>query len=111
MATIIGKAKQLSLAVHALSSHKVYNRAWSLFGEYLKLYQRDIHHLRELDLVEFVTFLALAEMARASIHTYVSGVKHHLKIHSLPDFSTGFALALVLKACLIPPTPQMFISL
>ena len=97
MATIRGKAKQLSLAAHALSSHKVYDRAWSLFGDYLKLYQKDIHHLQELDLVKFVAFLALAEMAGASIHTYISGVKHHLKIWSLPDFSTSFALALVLK--------------
>ena len=44
-----------------------------------------------------MAFLALAEMAGASIHKYVSGVKHHLKIWSLPDFSTSFALALVLK--------------
>ena len=56
-----------------------------------------MHKLQELDLVEFIAFLAIAEMAGASIHLYVSGVKHHLKIQSLPDFSTNFTLALVLK--------------
>ena len=43
LATIWGKAKQLALAAHVLGSHKVYDWAWSLFGEYLKMYQKDLY--------------------------------------------------------------------
>ena len=97
LATLRAKAKQLTLAAHYVAPHKFYEKAWCLFGEDLKLYQKDLNNLQELDLVEFIAFPAIAEMAGECIHSYVSGIKHHFKIWSLSDFSTSFALALVLK--------------
>ena len=52
--------------------------------------------------MEFITCLLLIPLAMGSIWTYVSGVRHHLKIRLLPDFSTSFLIALVLQGVTSP---------
>ena len=53
--------------------------------------------LKEFDFVEFVAFLSMANLALATILSYISGVKYHLRIRFLNDFNNSFLLKLVAK--------------
>lgn len=61
------------------------------------MYNNSLFALSEMDIVEFIAFLSLAYMASATNQTYMSGIRHHLKIRYLPDFQNSFLLNLVLK--------------
>ena len=50
-----------------------------------------------MDIMEFIAFLSLAQLAQSTIGSYVSGVRHHLRLNNLPTFENNFMLKLVLK--------------
>ena len=60
--------------------------AWELFNWFLTVYNKQLHALCDLDLVEFISMLSLIPLAGTTIRTYVSGVRHHLKIKTLARF-------------------------
>ena len=68
-----------------------------MFNRFLVVYNKNLHALRDVDLVEFISMLSLIPLAGTTIRTYVSGVRHHLKIRLLPDFQAIFLISLVLK--------------
>ena len=47
--------------------------------------------------MNFVAFLSMANLALATILSYIFGVKYHLRIRFLNDFSDSFLLRLVAK--------------
>ena len=48
-------------------------------------------------MLEFVSYLSLAELAPATIQLYFSGVRAHLHWHNLPSFKDSFVIKLILK--------------
>ena len=96
MATIHEHTKQLIKLAHRPNTHSICDHVWDLFNCFLLLCNKDVHALTEHDLVEFIAFLSLVPMVGPLIHTYVSGVCHHLKIHMLNNFQHSFLIALVL---------------
>ena len=68
---------------------------------HLQLYDKSLFALREFDFVEFVAFLSMANLAPATILSYISGVKYHLRIRFLNDFNDSFLLKLVAKELLV----------
>ena len=66
-------------------------------------YNKGIHQLQELDMVEFVTFMSLGGLAPATIVTKMSGVKHHLQLRGVNDFNDSFLLRLTLKGVATTP--------
>ena len=48
-------------------------------------------------MLEFVSYLSLAELAPATIQLYFSGVRAHLRWHNLPSFKDSFVIKLILK--------------
>ena len=91
---------------HHPVTHGVYDRVWQLFNRFLICYNKDMHALHDLDLVEFISMLSLIPLAGSTIHMYISGVRHHLKIRLLPDFQTSFIISLVLKGATSPESPS-----
>ena len=77
--------------------HQVYHRAWVVFNKHLDLYHKDLEDIAEMDMMEFITFLSLGQLAPSTISSYVSRVHHHLRIRNLPTFEDNFLLKLVLK--------------
>ena len=63
---------------------------------HLQLY-KSLFASREFDFVKFVVFLSMAGLALATILSYISGVKYHLRIRFLNDFNDSFLLKLVAK--------------
>ena len=63
---------------------------------------KPLNNLHEQDLVQFIAFLSLIPLVLGTIHTYISGVHHHLKICLLPDFQNSFMIALVLRGLTLP---------
>ena len=51
-------------------------------------------YFQEMDMVDFVAFLSLGGLVPATIVTYMSGVKHHLRIRGAHDFNDSFLLCL-----------------
>ena len=49
-----------------------------------------------IDLVEFVGFMSLGGLAASTITTYISDVRHKLKLMGKEDFQQSFLLKLVL---------------
>ena len=84
----------------------MYDRAWELFQDFLNIYKKALHALAESDLIEFISLLSLIPLAPRMIKTYISGVRHHLKIHLLPDFAKSFMIALLLKGLTLPEDDQ-----
>ena len=70
--------------------------------QYLTTYNKTLDDLSEHLLMEFIACLSLIPLAPGSIQTYISGVRHHLKIRLLPDFSSSFLITLVLKGVTSP---------
>ena len=87
----------LGSLAHQPATHGVYDRAWELFNRFLMPYNKTLHALCDLDLVEFISLLSLIPLAGTTIRTYILGVGHHLKIRLLPDFQSSFIISLVLK--------------
>ena len=77
--------------------HQVYDRAWVMFNKHLELYHKDFEEIQEVDKIKFITFLSLGQLAPSTIPSYVSGVRHHLRLRNLHTFEDNFLLKLVLK--------------
>ena len=77
--------------------YKSYNRAWNLFTAFLINYGINLHDLQEQHMLEFVSYLSLAELTPATIQLYFSGVRVHLCWHNLPSFKDSFVIKLILK--------------
>ena len=75
----------------------MYNRAWQVFTKYLQLYDKELCDIKEVTIMEFIAFLSLGPLAQSTIALYVSGVRHHLRLRSLPTYEDNFMLKLVLK--------------
>ena len=61
------------------------------------MYQKELQDIKEVDIIEFITFLSLGQLAQTTIATYASGLQHHLRLRNLPTFEDNFMLKLVLK--------------
>ena len=77
-------------------THQVYNRVWVVFKKHLDFYHKDLEDIAEMDMIEFIVFLSLGQLAPSTI-AYVFSVHHHLRIRNLPTFGDNFLLKLVLK--------------
>lgn len=76
------------------------------------MYNKSLYALLKMDMVEFVAFLSLADTAPATIQTYISGIRHHLKIRYLPDIQNSFLLKLLFKeVAQLPKAPNVCIPL
>ena len=75
----------------------MYDRAWKIFLNHLQLYDKELQDITEMDIIEFIAFLSLVQLAQSTITSYVSGVWHHLYLNNLPTFEDNFMLTLVLK--------------
>ena len=88
--------KLIDLA-HKGHTHQVYDIAWVVFIKHLNLYQKELDDISEIDMIEFVAFLSLGQLASSTITSYGSEVRHHLRLRNLPTFEDNFLLKLVLK--------------
>ena len=88
--------KLIDLA-HKEHTHQVYDRAWVVFSKHLELYHKDLEEIQEVDIIKFIAFLSLGHLAPSTMSSYVSGVKHHLRLRNLLTFEDNFLLKLVLK--------------
>ena len=61
------------------------------------MYQKELQDIKEVNIIEFIAFLSLGQLAQTTIATYVSGVWHHLQLRNLLTFEDNFMLKLVLK--------------
>ena len=75
----------------------MYDRAWVVFNKHLDLYHKGLEDTAEMDMIEFIAFLSLGQLAPSTISSYISGVCHHLRIRNLLTFEDSFLLKLVLK--------------
>ena len=75
----------------------MYDRAWVIFNKHLDLYHKELEDISEINMIEFIACLSLGQLAPSTITSYVSGVRHHLKLRNLPMFEDNFLLKLVLK--------------
>ena len=63
-----------------------------MFLNFISVYSKDLNFLHDIDLVEFVGFMSLGGL----ITTYISGVRHKLKLLGKDDFQHSFLLKLIL---------------
>ena len=56
-----------------------------------------MHDLHEQHMLEFVSYLSLAELAPATIQLYFLAVRAHLSWRNLPSFKDSFVIKLILK--------------
>ena len=56
-----------------------------------------------MGMVEFMAFMSLAGLVPTTIITYISGVKHHLRVRGARDFNDSFLLKLTLKGVAASP--------
>ena len=97
LANLRTHAEHLVILAHQKNTICVYDRAWGIFMAHLQLYDKSLFPLSEFDFVEFVAFLSMADLAPATILSYISEVKYHLRIRFLNDFKDSFLLKLVAK--------------
>ena len=97
LANLRHHAEHLVILAHKKNTHSVYDRAWDIFMAHLQLYNKLLFALEEFHVVEFVTFLSMANLVPAKILSYILGVKYHLRIRFLNDFIYSFLLKLVAK--------------
>ena len=78
--------------------HSVYDRAWQMFINFITVYSKDLKFLWDIDLVEFISFMSIRGLAASitSTTTYISNVRHKLKLLGKDDFQHSFLLKLVL---------------
>ena len=55
--------------IHIAHRHKVYDRACEIFNRHLELYEKDLQDIKELDIIEFIAFLSLGQLAQTTIAT------------------------------------------
>ena len=67
-----------------------------MFLNFISVYSKDLNFLCGIDLVELVGFMSLGGLAASMITTYISSVKHILKLMGRDDFQQSFLLKLVL---------------
>ena len=96
-------ARGLFLLVHKNNTHSAYDRAWSIFDKYCMFYNKGIYQIQEMDMVEFVAFMSLGGLVPTIIITYISGVKHHLRVRGARDFNDSFLLTLTLNGVAASP--------
>ena len=89
--------ENLVTLAHQKNTQSVYDRVWGIFMAHLQLYNKSFFALKEFDFVEFVAFLSMVDLAPATILSYISRVKYHLRIRFLNDFNDSFLLKLVAK--------------
>ena len=88
--------KLLQLA-HRSHTYKVCDKAWDIFIKHLQLYDKELQDIHELDIIEFIAFLSLGQLAQSTIATYILRVWHHLRLRGMPTYKDNFMLKLVLK--------------
>ena len=66
-------------------------------------YDKGIYQLQEMDMVEFIAFMSLGGLAPTAIITYITGVKHHLRVRGDRDFNDSFLLKFTLKGVAASP--------
>ena len=57
-----------------------------MFLNFISVYSKDLQVLHDIDLVEFVGFMSLGGLAVSTIITYISSVRHKLKLMGKDDF-------------------------
>ena len=67
-----------------------------MFLNFISVHSKDPNFLHDIDLVEFISFMSLGGLATSMITTYISGVRHKLKLLGKDDFKHSFLLKLVL---------------
>ena len=97
LANVRHHAEHLVLLSHKMNTHSVYDKVLDIFMTHLQLYDKSLFALKEFNFIEFVAFLPMADLAPATILSYISGVKYHLQIRFLNDFNNSFLLKLVAK--------------
>ena len=90
-------AEGLVLLANRDHTHSVYDRAWQMFSNFIGVYSKDLQSLHDKDLVEFVGFMSLGGLAASTITTYISSVRHKLKLMGKDDFQHCFLLKLMLR--------------
>ena len=68
-----------------------------MFLNFIRVYSKNLHYLRDIDLVEFMGFMSLGGLAASTTTTYFSGVRYRLKLMGKDDFQHSFLLKLVLQ--------------
>ena len=66
-------------------------------------YNKGIYQLQEMNMVEFMAFMSLGGLVPTTIITYISRVKHHLRVRGARDFNDSFLLKLTLKGVAASP--------
>ena len=89
--------QQLTSLAYKENTYKSYNHTWNLSTTFPTNYGINLHDLQEQHMLEFVSYLSLAELAPATIQLYFSGVRAHLCWHNLPSFKDSFVIKLILK--------------
>ena len=67
-----------------------------MFCNFISVHLKDLQFLHDIDLVEFVGLMSLGGLAACTVTTYISSVRHKLKLMGKDDFQHGFLLKLVL---------------
>ena len=89
--------EKLIFLAHKGHTHQVYDRAWVIFNKCFDLYQKELEEISEIDMIEFIVFLSLGQLASSTIILYVLEVRQHLRLRNLPTFEDNFQLKLILK--------------
>ena len=89
-------AEGLVLLANRDHTHSVYDRAWQMFSNFICVYSKNLQSLHDIDLVEFVGFMSLGGLAVSTITTYISGLRHKLKLMDKDDFQHSFLLKMML---------------
>ena len=66
-----------------------------MFLNFISVYSKDLNFLCDIDLVQFISFMSLGGLAASMITTYLSSVRHKLKLLGRDDFQHSFLLKLV----------------
>ena len=103
--------KGLIMLAHKNNTHSMYDRAWGIFDNYCTFYHKGIYQLQEMDVVDFVAFLSLGGLALVTIITYMSRVKHNLRIRGAQDFNDSVLLWLTLNGVTAQPDVWFQITL
>ena len=82
---------------HRESTHRTYDRAWELFLQFACQHEVALSRLTELHIVDFIALLSWTGLAGSTIETYVSGMRHHLRLRHYDDFAKSFMVSLVLR--------------
>ena len=67
-------------------TNSVYDRTRQMFSNFIDVCSKDLQSLHDIDLVEFIGFMSLGRLAVSTITTYISSVRHKLKLMDKDDF-------------------------